>query len=86
MSTPPLDVRIQSLLHAELEPWTTQVRPLPSAVLGENPTGSRDLMWCPYLNEPAILEWKDNKPHCPNCDGNFEAVTHTFLGHILKPR
>lgn len=49
-----------------------------------HPLGFRDVMWCPYLNEPAILEWRKNKPHCPNCDGNFEPQTHPFICHIQK--
>lgn len=48
------------------------------------PLGFRDVMWCPYLNEPAILEWRDNKPHCPNCEGNFEPQTHPFICNIQK--
>jgi hypothetical protein len=48
------------------------------------PLGYRDVMWCPYLNEPAILEWRKDKPHCPNCNGNFEPETHPFICHIQK--
>ncbi len=55
------------------------------AILDAAPKGYRDLMWCPYLNEPAILEYEDGAPHCPNCNGNFEAETHVFMGHIHKP-
>lgn len=49
-----------------------------------HPKGYRDVMWCPYLNEPAILEWRDGKPHCPNCNGHFEGATHLFICHIEK--
>lgn len=48
------------------------------------PQGYRDVMWCSYLNEPAILEWKNGKPQCPNCEEHFEAGTHPFICHILK--
>jgi hypothetical protein len=72
-------------LHEELQDW---LRPDGRAVseLGSEPKGYRDLMWCPYINEPAIIEYRDDRPHCVNCDGNFEASTHPFMGHIPKPR
>ncbi len=51
--------------------------------------GYRDVRWCPYLNEPFIIEYKvvkgEKVPHCPNCNGNFEFETHTFICHINKP-
>lgn len=46
--------------------------------------GYRDVIWCPYLNEPAIIEYKDGKPDCHNCDGNYEPETHEFICHIEK--
>jgi hypothetical protein len=51
--------------------------------------GYRDVIWCPYLNEPAILEYVDingiRQPDCPNCNRNYESSTHIFICHILKP-
>ena len=74
----------QWVLHKDLEAWLTELSPR-KPILTDAPLGFRDLMWCPYLNEPAILEYSNNKPTCPNCRGNFEASTHAFLGHIKKP-
>lgn len=71
-------------LHADLADWVAQ-RDRFVYELGKEPTGFRDLMWCPYLNEPAILEYRNDVPSCPNCNGNFEAATHVFMGHIKKP-
>jgi hypothetical protein len=31
-------------------------------------TLARTVWWCWILNEPMIMHWKDNKPHCPTCD------------------
>lgn len=73
-------------LHPELSGWLLQEGPENLGVLELEPKGFRDLMWCQYLNEPAILEYRDGRPHCPNCNGNFEAESHPFLGHIRKPR
>ena len=72
-------------LHKDLEDWLTQESPS-KPILSDTPKGFRDLMWCPYLNEPVILEYKDENPTCPSCKGSFEASTHWFLGHILKPK
>ena len=52
--------------------------------------GYRDVIWCPFLNEPAILEYRTLKngsrvPDCPNCNGNYEPETHEFICHIRKP-
>jgi len=72
-------------LHEELERWE---KGLPQYVVYE-PKGFRDVMWCPYLNEPAIIEYRDKdgkkEPYCPNCNGNFEPESHPFICHILKP-
>lgn len=50
--------------------------------------GYRDVIWCPYLNEPAIIQYKtvgDKRvAYCPNCDGNYEPETHEFICHIQK--
>lgn len=74
----------QAFIREKFGDW---LLPLNSFVreLGHVPRGTRDLMWCPYLNEPAIIEWDGDNPVCPNCK-NFEAATHTFMGHISKPR
>jgi hypothetical protein len=49
------------------------------------PKGYRDVIWCPYGNEPTFLSWgRDNLPQCDNCNGNWEAETHPFICHILK--
>lgn len=75
---------IKHELHHELKDWlNTEDNWVREP--GKEPKGFRDLMWCPYLNEPAILEYKDDRPHCPNCNGNFEASSHAFMGHIFKP-
>jgi hypothetical protein len=31
-------------------------------------TLARTVWWCWILNEPMIMHWKDNKPHCSTCD------------------
>jgi len=48
------------------------------------PKGFRDVMWCPYANEPTFLAYVDGKPTCLECDGNFEFETHEFICHIKK--
>lgn len=48
------------------------------------PHGYRDVMWCPYANEPAFLIWKDDEPACSECS-NFEFMTHEFIAHVKKP-
>ena len=53
--------------------------------LTEMPMGFRDLLWCPILNEPGILSYENDKPICPHCT-SFSIETHTFIGHITKPR
>ncbi len=52
------------------------------------PQGYRDVLWCPYLNEPWIMEYnvKTKEVSCPNCDGNYEPSTHPFICHINKYR
>ena len=49
------------------------------------PKGYRDVVWCPYLNEPAILVYENGEPDCPNCNHNYEPSTHIFICHIIKP-
>lgn len=49
------------------------------------PRGYRDVVWCPYLNEPAILQFKNGKPDCPNCNGNYEPGSHMFICNVRKP-
>jgi hypothetical protein len=66
-----------------LKVWRAQARASNYPVT--EPRGFRDLMWCPYMNEPAIIHWAAYKPYCPNCHGNFEPETHPFLLHIAKP-
>jgi hypothetical protein len=70
-------------LHPDLQDWLTDKRPTngPSFV----PKGMRDVMWCPYMNEPMILEYKGDAPTCPGCGDSFEASTHAFICHINKP-
>ena len=75
-----------NFLHKELQDWLTQESPS-QPILSNKPLGFRDLMWCPYSNEPIILSYdKDFRPNCTGCKGNFEASTHWFLGHVKKPR
>ena len=52
------------------------------------PQGFRDIIWCPYSNEPEFLGQTvdGTKPHCPGCNGNYEESTHPFVVHIGKPR
>ncbi len=68
--------------------WDAQ--PDAAPVLRKHFTGHGTLIWCPYLNEPAFLEWirEDGKrvPDCPNCNRNFEPETHAFLFEVGKPR
>lgn len=51
--------------------------------------GFRDVVWCPYLNEPAFIEYVtlddgERGPHCQNCE-SYKPETHQFICHILKP-
>lgn len=57
----------------------------PDAVTFES-KGFRDVIWCPYANEPAFLEYHHETPWCPECNGNYEPETHEFIVHILKPK
>lgn len=66
----------------ELYPWKKQNKR--KGIISRKPHGYRDVMWCPYINEPAIIEYRDGKPYCPLCNGNFEASTHEFICHIKK--
>lgn len=77
--------RPATLLHVDLAAWADQP-PQVGPKLDDRPAGYRALMWCPYANEPAILEWRGSRPYCPNCNGNFEPETHAFIGRVLKPR
>lgn len=70
-------------LHKKLEYWVEQEKR--EWELTKEPKGFRDLMWCPYLNEPTILEYREGEPYCGCCDGNFEAETHEFIAHIKQP-
>lgn len=47
--------------------------------------GFRDVRWCPYMNEPFIIQYKlgTNEGMCPLCD-SFEADTHEFICSIHK--
>lgn len=50
------------------------------------PSGFRDVVWCPYANEPTFLvSDEDGNPDCPLCAKNFEPETHPFILHVLKP-
>ena len=72
-------------LHKHLSPWMDKRNHLVGR-LGRTPKGYRDLMWCPYINEPTIIVFDEkNNPTCKECNGNFEAETHLFIGHIYKP-
>lgn len=52
----------------------------------------RDVHWCPYLNEPVIVEYRshgEGEPHdsdkfCVNCHGYFDN-DHVFICHVGKP-
>ena len=47
------------------------------------PKGYRDVIWCPYLNEPTFVEYtQEGYLECPNCNHNFEVATHKFICHI----
>jgi hypothetical protein len=70
-------------LHPDLAEYWKDGRP---DCVKYEPRGFYDVFWCPYLNAPAILEYKDDAPTCPNCEGNFEAATHSFICNIRKPR
>ena len=49
----------------------------------------RNVVWCPYLNEPAFLRIieKDGRTllDCENCNHNYEPTSHPFICRILKP-
>lgn len=52
------------------------------------PKGYRDVVWCPYGNEPAIIGSygeSEKSINCPECNGNFEYSTHPFICHLGKP-
>ena len=70
-------------LHPDLAEYWTEGRP---DCVKYEPRGFFDVFWCPYVNAPAILEYKGDEPTCANCEGNFEAATHTFICNIRKPR
>lgn len=53
------------------------------------PVGFRDVYWCPRLNEPVILEYRqavgsEREPWCINCGCPLES-DHAFICHIHKP-
>lgn len=47
--------------------------------------GYRDVWWCHVRNEPFIIEYREDKPFCVNCDGEPYPERHTFIIHIRKP-
>ena len=51
------------------------------------PKGFRDVIWCPYGNEPTFISYKPgtDEPTCDQCNGNYEPENHPFIAHILKP-
>lgn len=60
--------------------------------LAYTPKGWRDVMWCPHLNEPIIIEHRGgpdvSEPHCTGCGvSSFDHIrdTHEFIAHIYKP-
>jgi len=54
------------------------------------PHGYRDVIWCPIINEPVIMIYKGDRPHCSLCemsaeaDGGF-AEPHPFIVSIIGP-
>ena len=53
--------------------------------------GFRDVVWCCYLNEPTIMEYRDGpagrQTFCPNCEHRDpERASHHFICHIGKTR
>ncbi len=55
--------------------------------IGYEPKGYRDIVWCPYGNEPSFLGVdEDGNTDCRACSGNYEEETHPFICHIIKPR
>ncbi len=49
------------------------------------PRGFRDIYWCWNLNEPVILEYRDDKPYCVNCSSELSEDTHVFICSVFKP-
>lgn len=58
------------------------------------PKGFRDVYWCPYLNEPVIVEYRRPSPNkfCVNCSGDIDHPgvppfysKHTFICNVGKP-
>ena len=51
------------------------------------PTGFRDLYWCGHLNEPVLIEWRDDRSYCVNCKAELleDTDSHTFIAHVKKP-
>lgn len=49
------------------------------------PKGFRDLYWCWVMNEPMIIEYKDDRAICGVCGDWQLDFGHTFIMHIRKP-
>ena len=47
--------------------------------------GVRDVIWCPYANEPTFLKYVNNEPDCDMCNKNYEEETHPYICTIRKP-
>lgn len=45
----------------------------------------RNVIWCPYLNEPVFLSIYEDSLDCPGCAHNYEATNHKFICCIKKP-
>jgi hypothetical protein len=46
------------------------------------PKGFRDIYWCPYMNEPVVLKYRNgtNDKYCELCDSGLDH--HIFICHI----
>lgn len=51
-------------------------------------TGYRDVLWCWFLNEPVVIQYRKEQPYCIACnsDPSETPEEHTFICHINKPR
>jgi hypothetical protein len=48
--------------------------------------GSRDLYWCYVLNEPVIIEYRNDVAICTHCSAELNNNQHRFMFHINKPQ
>lgn len=47
--------------------------------ISETRKGFRDVHWCGILNEPVIVQYKENRLYCPLCEMISEQTDEAFL-------